>query len=407
MDSLALSPIFRGCISLLLLAALCGCASTPGREQPLGYVVSTAFSPDGKLVAAVTGESEVALFDAHPLWFRSLLTRESDKTPISGGYINMIASVYKPLPLAFSMDGTLLAAGGVAGNIVVWNVQSGTEVFRVVAGGPVAGIAFFPNGQSFITAEPAVVLRSTKDGERIREYALPPGTKATAVTVTPDSAVVVVGLSSGEIALMDSVNGQQLRLLKAHKAPVTGLAFAPDGTALASNAGGYDLRLWKRGEAGEFEKSTAPVGPESAADTLDRAQGLGALLWLLGTLRGIQIVGAPTMGAPPIVGGAESQLDKAARTTPFHCGARVAFSANGRYLASTANLMMCPDCIGTLSPAFLLFFTDLDSGKTTTVRDLGCEVSVSPDGRLFATGGPGAPQIRDAATGQRLPAASR
>ena len=215
---------------------------------------------------------------------------------------------------------------------------------------------------------------------------------------------MVAGLSSGEIATFDTATLKPLSISKAHEAPVTGLSFQRQAGMFASTAGGYDLRVWKRSAEGILEEKDLPDTPAtSAAEAFSRAQSGGLLLWLLGSVRGFQIVGAPTLGAPPIIGGAESKFAKAARTIPPHCGSRVAFSANGRYLVSSANLMMCPDCIGTLAPAFLLFLTDLETGATKTVRDLGCEFSISPDGRLITTAGPGAPQIRDSVTGQQLP----
>lgn len=387
--------------ALLLSAMLCACAATPGREQALGYVVSSAFSPDGRLLAAATSEGEVALFDARPLWFRRTLTRDADKTPTRRGYLEMIAAAYRPRPVAFSPDGRRLAAGGIAGNVVVWDTASGAEILRSPADGQIVDIAFSADGQTLVSAGPDAVVRSLADGVHGSKLALPPGAAASAIAISPDGLVLAVGLSTGEIAMFDASTLKLLRISKEHEAPVTGLAFQAAGGMFASTAGAYDLKLWKRSADGSFAKGPFPVAAAtSAARTFETAQGAGALLWLLGTVRGFQIVGAPTLGAPPILGGAESNFAKAARTSPPHCGSRVAFSADGRHLVSTANLLRCPDCIGTLAPAFLLFLTDLESGTTATVRDLGCEVSISPDGRTVAVAGPGAPQIRDAATGQ-------
>lgn len=394
----------RALAGLLLAVMLYGCASTPGREQPLGYIVSTAFSPDGRIIAAATSEGEVALFDARPLLFRRLLTREVDKTPIQRDYHKMIRAVYQPLPLAFSPDGKQLAASAVSGNVVVWDVASGMEKYRSPSDGQIVDLIFSSDGQTLISAGPDLLLRPMKDTGQTIKIQLPLGAKATATTMSPDGSVLVAGLSTGEVAMFDATNLMLLRISKVHEAPVTGLAFQRQGGVFASTAGGYDLRLWKRSQEGGFEKGDPPVAAAtSAAGTFDSAQGGGLLLWLLGTVRGFQIVGAPTLGAPPIIGGAESKFAKAARTIPPYCGSRVAFSADGRYLVSSANLMMCPDCMGTLAPAFLLFLTDLESGATTTDRDLGCEFSISPDGRTFTTAGPGAPQIRDIVTGQQLP----
>lgn len=388
---------------IVLPVALSSCAVTPGREQPLGYVVSTAFSPDGRILAVTTFEGEVALFDARPLWFQRVLTRKSDKVPVETAYSSIIGAMFRPRPLAFSLDGSLLAASIVSGSVAVWEVRSGAEKFRVPASSQISDIVFSPDGQTFVTAGPDVNFWSVRDGERTGEIQLPRGAKATSAAISPDGQSLVVGLSTGEIALFDATSRTLLRMLKAHIAPVTGVAFQPDGSALASTAGGYDLRLWKRDPEKGFEKSAPPAGAAaSAAGSIGQAQGAGIFLWLLGAIRGFQIVGAPTMGAPPIVAGPESQFANAARNSPFHCGSRVAFSGNGRYLVSTANLLKCPDCVGTLAPAFLMFLTELEKGATTTVRDLGCEVSIAPDGSIVAVGGPGAPEIRDSRTGQRL-----
>ena len=53
-------------------------------------------------------------------------------------------------------------------------------------------------------------------------------------------------------------------------------------------------------------------------------------------------------------------------------------------------------------PAFLLFVTDMPGGTTKTIRDTGCDVAISADGRTIATGGPGAPLLWDAATGESV-----
>lgn len=390
-------------IGLLVAGLLSACAGTPGREQPLGMVVSSAFSPDGKQLGVSTSEGEVALFDTQPLWFRRQLSRDADKRPAPKGYSDMIAAVYRPQPLVFSPDGTRLAAVGVAENIVMWDIASGAEQFRVPANGTILDLAFFADGRKLLTAGPQVLIRSTSDGKQLGQIPLGAGTTATAAAVSSEG-LLLIGLSTGEIALYDGTSLQLLRTWKAHQAPVTGLAFGPDGKSFASTAGGYDLRLWKKDGAGSFDHGAPPVTAADAAESLANAQGAGAFLWLLGTIRGFQIVGAPTMGAPPVVTGADSLFAKAARTIPPHCGSRVVFSANGRYLASTANLMLCPDCIGTLSPAFMLFVTDLETGKTVTARDTGCTVAISPDGRIVATGTAGKPQLRDSATGEVLQA---
>lgn len=397
-------PQLFSIVAIVSVLFFSGCASTPGRETPLGMVVATAFSPDGKTIAAATSEGEIALFDSQPLWFRRLLSRVSDKQAQPSGYAAMIASIYRPIPLAYSVDGRLLAAAGIAGSIVVWETATGDEKFRVAISSPTADLAFLPDGQRLVVAGPEITIRSTDNGAVLATIHQPGEASATAVAVSPDGRQIVAGLANGELAIFNASNYALQQTLPGHQVAVTGVAFAPDGRVLASTAGGYDLRQWERQADGSFVAGKSPVAAAaSAEETLSQAQGLGTLLWLLGTARGIQMVGAPTLGAAPNISAAEAMFIKAAKTAPHHCGSRVAFSADGRYLAATANLMLCADCIGTLSPPFLMFVTELATGKTVTVRDTGCAVSLSPDGRTVVTGGSGAPQRRRSESGETLP----
>lgn len=390
-------------LSLLAIFVLASCAATPGRDSPLGMIVSTAFSPDGKSIAVSTSEGEVALFDTQPIFFRQQFSRESDKQTASRSSAEMIASFFRPLPLAFSPDGKWLAAGGVSGNLVVWDSASGEEKFRVPARGQILDVVFLPDGMSLLSVGPGAVVRAVGNGEVLAVLALPAGVSALSAAVPADGKLLVIGLSSGELAIFDAASHALVHRFTGHQAAVSGLAFSPDGQVLASTAGGYDLRLWGRDAGNEFTGEALPLEPAAdAADSMTRAQGMGTLLWLLGTVRGFQLVGAPTLGAPPNVAAPETLLGKAARAAPPHCGSRVAFSADGRYLAASANLMLCPDCIGTLSPAFLTFITDLGRKTTNTVRDQGCALAISPDGRIVATGGSAQPYLLDSATGQRL-----
>jgi WD40 repeat protein len=386
---------------MLIAGFLSGCGSTPGREQPLGHPVTASFSPDGELIAISTHQREVALFEARPLWFKRLLSREGDRI------LKMEhRDIFRPLPLAFARDGTLLAAGGVGGSVVVWDVPSGAERFRVPAKGQVLDIGFMSDGQTLFTAGPDVAVLSAQSGERIGGFPLAAGVAATAAALSPDGHVLAVGLSNGQIATFDAGSRTQLRTVKAHEVPVSGLAFGKDRTMLASTAGGYDLRLWKLDSDGGLEQSIPPlVAAAIAESSISQTQGLGMLLWLLGSARGFQLAGAPTMGAPPVMPGAGTQFANAARRIPPYCGSRVAFSTNGRYLASTANLIRCETC-GSGLVSYILFITDLETGKTVTATNrTGCMVAVAPDGTYVAAGAMwqmGAPDLVDSTTGERI-----
>jgi len=168
-----------------------------------------------------------------------------------------------------------------------------------------------------------------------------------------------------------------------------------------STAGGYDLRLWSRETTGQFEKSISLTAAAiEAASKGDDIQALGTLALLLSGAATARLGGVPMLA--PVGSEAEIEFATAARTSPYHCGSQVALSADGKIVASTANLLQCPTCIGTLAPPFLLFVSNLQSGVTHSMRINGCSVALSPDGRVAATMQMGAPRLRDTATGKTL-----
>jgi WD40 repeat protein len=341
---------------MLVVSLLFGCASTPGREKPLYPVMGMAVSPVGNFITVSTNAQEVAYFDLSPLLFRSLLTPEGSEKPTLSG-------IFHSPPLAFSPDGRLLIAANVGGKIVGWDVESGAQKFSSPVESEVVDIAVFPDSRAFITAGPGVAMWSSDTGSLIGTFELPTGMKATSTCVSMDGQAVFVGLSSGDIAVYNPVNRELIRTWKGHKVSVTGLAFPPDGKTLASSAGLYDPRLWKLDtELRPAEPATSIDLSTGAAQENRGTQAVTLLVWLLGTARGFHLVGAPTLGAAPV-------FPDAAKEEPTHCGTRVVFSPDGRYLAATANLRM-------LSGDNQVLLTDLKSKQTWPLTGIyGCSVS--------------------------------
>ena len=104
----------------IVAAALVGCASTPGREEPL-YTIQAAVYCGERMLGVSTSASQVALFDRSPYWFRAELTRETDKRKPG------VEGIMRSPPIACSPDGTLLVAAGIGGAVVGWDVASRSE----------------------------------------------------------------------------------------------------------------------------------------------------------------------------------------------------------------------------------------------------------------------------------------
>lgn len=363
---------------LTIASALAGCVTTPGRDEAL-LITGVAYC-GGSTLAAATSSAEVALFSVSPYSFRALLTREADKRKPS------LEEMFRPPPVVCSPDGTLLVSAGVGGAVVGWDVDARTERFRASAEGKPVGLAFFPDGLTFVMVGPAAQRRDAKNGAVIAEYRTPGSVKATAVAISRTGAEVLIGLENGDIAEYESSSPTHLRVLHGHAAPVSSIAFSPDGQLFASTAGRFDPRIWNRTESPPIPRRMSEVG--AIADSLGRAerdtQMAMMFVWLLGTARGFQIVGAPTMGALPVL---SPSLERAAREPAKLCEPQVAFSPDGRFLAATANLSM-------LSGELHAFLADAASNKGRMIPGVyGCYVGFSPDSRTMVTAGLGNPKF--------------
>lgn len=371
-------------------AVLVGYAATPGRGESLGPVMAAAISIDGRTMAVSTVTTDVALFDIEPLTFRTLLT-SPEGTTLSWREASTrhgATSILISPPVAFSPDGKLLVAAGARGELVGWDLASRAVRFRAPSITGTTGLAFLPDGRSFVTAGTSVTQWSAENGAVLGEFKSPGAKKATSVAVSPDGTTVLVGLYSGEIAEFEASTRQLRRVLKGHRAPVTGLAFSPDGSEFASAAARFDPRLWKRGE----ETPVRPKLPEISGT--GETQALMLFAWLLGSAAGYRIVGAPTTGMPPI--GSTALEVPQDETYVGYCATKVAYSPDGRFLAATARLSL-------LSGEFQLILVDLSGQVGRVIHGIrGCSVAFAPNSKLVITGGSGAPELWDPETGTRL-----
>jgi WD40 repeat protein len=193
---------------------------------------STAvFSPDGKLLAYSSSSSQLSFWDIATRDHRQMASLMDHPSSIAG--------------VAFSPDGRFVAAIG-GDSTVLWDMQTlkRVGVYKGLVDRWVNGVAFIGDGKLLATSDGGnnVVLwdqLSTQSKTMFVGHTSP----ITNLDFSPDGKLLASGDRSGKIMLWDVQTGQRLTTLIGHTDAVNRVKFSPNGTLLASS-GESTVRLW-------------------------------------------------------------------------------------------------------------------------------------------------------------------
>ena len=269
------------------------------------WVNAVAFSPDGSELAAGSSDASVLVWN---------LARRS-----------LIAELPHPQPVtSLAWDGGgLLAAGDADGTVAIWKLP--TPV--LLTGSPAYDAAFSPDGRMLaVSSQDSLQLWSAGSRQQLAERAVP-GTFVNAVAFAPRGGILATAYADGMFQLWRAT-GTLTPLGSPVRASASGMtetvAFSPDGQVAATGGDDGTLRLWSvrdpahpqllatEHDAGSylFGVAFAPDGKTAAAASAD---GL-TRLWNVADLAHPVLLGRPLAG-------------------PSSYAISVAFNPDGRLLA--------------------------------------------------------------------------
>ena len=201
------------------------------------YVVSAAFSPDGKVFASGwphKGNSFLRLWDAH-----------------TGELLHGISfNEESAQAVAFSPDARTVFTGDWHTGIRVWDAHTG-ELLHTMIGDegdryPTTSIAFSPDGSTFASGSSDLTVRVWDTRTREVLHTLTGRSHSHAVralSFSSDGKILATG-GDDTIPLWDVRTGALLWKLEGHTGSVEAVEFAADGNTLASWSTGGMVLLW-------------------------------------------------------------------------------------------------------------------------------------------------------------------
>jgi len=200
-------------------------------EEPAEVVYALGVSPDGRLLAAGSGDSLARVWTIDDK--KLAATLEEHKELVTG--------------VSFSHDGKLLATASADKTVQVWEVETWSRKIKFREKEPVYGSVFGSDVRMVFLAvggpsERAVRYRRTDNIRSTRPYPTSTGAPTDIVWGAKTNRMYVP-CGDGVVRVFD-VNGRLLASLTGDSDWVYGVALTADGTKLASGSGDGTVKLW-------------------------------------------------------------------------------------------------------------------------------------------------------------------
>jgi WD40 repeat protein len=159
--------------------------------------------------------------------------------------------------VAVSPDGKVVASVSYDDTLKLWDVESGKQLWSVAAP-PVESLIFSADGTVLMgqASNGALHLLDVASGRVVRQIL---GKREGAVAVSPDNKLIATSESSS-IHLWDLVSGEEVLHKGGHRHEVQSVAFTGDGKSLVSGGGDGAVFFWPNMDPTKRQLLTADMG---------------------------------------------------------------------------------------------------------------------------------------------------
>jgi len=198
--------------------------------ETFGGVISVAFSPDGKLLVMGDTNGEIRLYQV----------ADGKQIFAYKGHTNWVTS------LAFSPDGSTLASSSTDYAVKLWDVATG-QCLHSLQGhdNEVWSVVFNPDGQTLASGSDDHTIRiwNVSTGECKRIF-LGHTNHVLSIAFSPDGQILASGNHDQMVRLWDVSTGECKGIFQGHSNPIRSVTFSPNGQTLASGSEDHTVKLW-------------------------------------------------------------------------------------------------------------------------------------------------------------------
>jgi WD40 repeat protein len=194
-----------------------------------GMVYSVAFSPDGKTLASVSNDQTIKLWDLATNKERATFQGHTKADRESS------EAVYPVMSVAFSPDGKTLAAASDDMTVKVWDVATAKRSTLQGHTHAVYSVAFTPDGKTLASASGDKTVRLWDLATNKKRATLKGHTESVmSVAFSPDGKTLASASRDKTVKFWNVATGKGRATLQGHTQAVVSVAFSPNGRMLAS-----------------------------------------------------------------------------------------------------------------------------------------------------------------------------